>query len=54
MPSLSVCGEPCLSVRAFTGQFVRQAVDGLVVSQDGADVLLKQCREPQTHAVDLQ
>lgn len=54
MPSLSVSGESCLSVRAFTGQFVCQAVDGLVVSQDGADVLLKQRREPQTHAVDLQ
>lgn len=53
VPSLPVAGEPGLSVRALSGEFVRQAVDGLVVGQDGADVLLEERREPQTHAVDL-
>lgn len=53
MPSLSVRGEPPLFVRALSGEFVRQAVDGLVVGQNGADVLFKERREPQTHAVNL-
>lgn len=61
-PPPSLHGVPCLSVRsvsrlsvcALSGQFVCQAVDGLVVSQDGADMLLKQRRQPQTHTVDLE
>lgn len=54
VPCLSVCSVSRLSVCALSGQFVRQAVDGLVVGQNGADMLLKQCREPQTHTVDLE
>lgn len=54
MPGLSVCRVSRLSVRALSVQFIRQAVNGLVVGQDGADVLLEQRRQPQTHAVDLE
>lgn len=54
MSCLSVRSVSGLSVSALSGQFVRQAVDGLIVGQDGADVLLEQSREPQTHAVDLK
>lgn len=54
MPRLSVRSVSCLSVRALSGQLVCQAVDGLIVGQDGADVLLKQRRQPQTHTVDLE
>lgn len=54
MPRLSVRSVSCLSISALSGEFVRQAVDGLIVGQDGADVLLKQRREPQTHTVDLE
>lgn len=54
MPRLSVRSVSRLSIGALSGQFVRQAVDGLIVGQDGADVLLKQRREPQTHTVDLE
>lgn len=53
MPCLSVRGVSRLSVGALPGHFICQTMDGLVVGQDGADVLLKQSREPQTHAVDL-
>lgn len=53
VPCLPVRSVSCLSVSALSGQSVGQAVDGLVVGQDGADVLLEECREPQTHAVDL-
>lgn len=52
MPCLSVRGVSRLSVGALPGHFICQTMDGLVVGQDGADVLLKQSREPQTHAVD--
>lgn len=52
MTCLSVCGVSCLSVSALSGQFVRDAVDGFVVRQDGADVFLEQRREPQAHTVD--
>lgn len=54
VPRRSVCSVPCLSVCALSGQFACQAVDGLVVRQDGADMLLKQRGQPQTHAVDLE
>lgn len=54
MPCLSVRSVSCLSISALSGQFVRQAVDGLIVGQNGVDVLLKQRREPQTHTVDLE
>lgn len=54
VPRLSVRSVSRLSVGALSGQFFSQAVDGLVVGQDGADVLLKQRREPQTHTVDLE
>lgn len=54
MPCLSVRSVSCLSVSALSGQFVRQAVDGLIVGQNRVDVLLKQRREPQTHTVDLE
>lgn len=53
VPCLPVRSVSCLSVSSLSGQSVGQAVDGLVVGQDGADVLLEECREPQTHAVDL-
>lgn len=43
----------CLSVSALFAQFVCQAVDRSVISQDWTDMLLKQCREPETHTVDL-
>lgn len=46
VPSLSVRGEPGLPVSALSGEFVWQAVDGLVVSKDGADMLFKERREP--------
>lgn len=46
VPCLSVCSVSCLSVGALFGQFISQAVDGFVVSQDGADMLLKQGRKP--------
>lgn len=54
MPCLSVRSVSGLPISALSGQFVRQAVDGLIVGQDGADMLLKQSREPQTHTVDLE
>lgn len=54
VPCLSVRSVSRLSVSALSGQLIRQAVDGLVVIQDGADMLLKQCREPETHTVDLE
>lgn len=46
VPCLSVCSVSCLSVGPLFGQFISQAVDGFVVSQDGADMLLKQGRKP--------
>lgn len=54
VPRLPVRSVSRLSVGALSGQSVGQAVDGLVVGQDGADVLLEECGEPQTHAVDLE
>lgn len=54
VPRLSVRGVSPLFVRALSGQSVGQTVNGFIVIQDGADVLLKQGRKPQTHAVNLQ
>lgn len=54
VPCLSVRSVSGLSVSALPGQFICQSVDGLVVGQDGTDMLLKQCRKPQTHTVDLK
>lgn len=54
MTCLSVCSVSHLSVGALSGQLTCQAMNGLIIIQDGADVLLKQSRKPQTHAVDLR
>lgn len=54
MPCLLVRSVSPLFVRALSGQSIGQSVDGFIVVQDGADVLLKQRRKPQTHAVNLQ
>lgn len=53
MPCLSVCRVSGLSVSALSAEFVCQAMDCSVIGQDGTDMLFEQCREPQTHTVDL-